>query len=309
MAVLFRPIIPVDHSHWAPVLRETLGPYDLRIAPEAVNPEDVTYLAGWRLFPGDAAAWPNLKAVLSFSAGVNQYVGHPEFPKNAALIRMIEPGLSQQMREYVLSYVLRFHRSHDHMRDMARGPWNTVIPPLSAERTVGIMGLGEMGGACARSLADLGFDVRGWSRTPKSLPGIENFAGMDSLPDFLAGTEILVCLLPLTPATQNILSRDTLSLLPRGACLINAARGKHLVEADLPPLLDSGHLDQVALDVFREEPLPPRHPFWNYPQIHITPHLAAITCPKTAAQSLKQSIAMIEGGERPPGWVDMRRGY
>lgn len=309
MAVLFRPVVPVDYSHWSPVLREMLDPYDLCIAPEEIDPARVTYLAGWKLFPGDATMWPNLKAVLGFGAGVNQYVGHPEFPRHAALIRMIEPGLSQQMKEYVLSYVLRFHREHDRLRDLATGPWNSTIPRPARERRIGIMGLGEMGGACANALQQLGFPVLGWSRSAKNLPGIDVFSGRDGLKPFLARSDILVCLLPLTKETENILSSHTLGHLPRGACLINAARGKHLVEEDLLPLLDSGHLDQVALDVFREEPLPPAHPFWTHPRLHITPHLAAVTCPPTGGRSLKNSIDMIERGERPPGWVDLDRGY
>lgn len=309
MTVLFRPVVPVDYSHWSPVLRAVLAPYDLRIAPEAVDPESVTYLAGWKLFPGDARNWPNLKAVLGFGAGVNQYVGHPEFPAHAALIRMIEPGLSQQMKEYVVGYVLRFHREHDHLRDLATGPWGSVIPKSAGERRIGIMGLGEMGRVCAEALQFLGFPVQGWSRGPKNLPGVESFYGRDGLAPFLASSDILVCLLPLTKETEDILNRETLGRLPRGACLINAARGRHLVEEDLLPLLDSGHLDQVVLDVFRTEPLPPAHPFWSHPNLHITPHLAAITNPATAAQSLKESIEMIERGERPPGWVDLARGY
>ncbi len=309
MTVLFRPVVPVDYSHWSPLLRNELAAYDLRIAPEEVDPAAVTYLAGWKLFPGDAVRWPNLKAVLGFGAGVNQYIGHSEFPRHAALVRMIEPGLSQQMKEYVLSYVLRFHREHDHLRDLALKPWGSDIPKPAWERRIGIMGLGEMGATCAMALQQLGFAVRGWSRSPKNLPGIESFCGAEGLNPFLAGSDILVCLLPLTRETKNILNRDTLGHLPRGACLINAGRGGHLVEEDLLPLLDSGHLDQVALDVFREEPLPPAHPFWSHPRLHITPHLAAVTYPPTAVKSLKNAIDMIERGEKPPGWVDPERGY
>ncbi len=309
MAVLFRPLIPVDNLHWVPLLKETLKPFDMRIWPDHGNPKDISYMVAWKVFPGDATAWPNLKAVLSLSAGVNQYIGHPDFPKGAQLIRMIEPGLSQGMMEYVVSYVLRFHKQHDHMRTLAKSPWGSVIPKLSRDRRVGIMGMGEMGAACAKALSALGFQVSGWSRTEKNIPGVKSFFGAEGLDAFLQQADILVCLLPLTSETRDILNRDTLSRLPRGACVINAARGKHLVDEDLLALLNSGHLDQVALDVFREEPLPQGHPFWAHPRIHITPHLAAITMPFTAAQSLKQSIQQLERGERPAGWVDMAKGY
>ena len=171
------------------------------------------------------------------------------------------------------------------------------------------MGLGEMGAACASTLKGLGFRVRGWSRTEKSLPDIENFAGSARLHEFLQGTDILVCLLPLTAETRDILNSDTLSQLPRGACIINAGRGKHLVEDDLLSLLRSGHIDKATLDVFREEPLPAGHPFWTHPRVHITPHLAAITRPSTAVHSLRQSIQQLERGEQPAGFVDTAKGY
>lgn len=309
MAILFRPTFPVDHLHWIPVIRKTLEPFDVRIHPDCGNPGDIAYLIAWKLIPGDSCAWPNLKAVLGLGAGINQFTGHPEFPKGAALIRMIEPGLSQGMVEYILSWTLRFHRHHDDMKTLSEGPWANVIPRLSSSRTVGIMGLGEMGMPCATALSTLGFKVRGWTRTPKTIPGLDVFSGPQALDAFLSETEILVCLLPLTPETHGILNRDTLSRLPRGACIINAGRGGHLTEEDLIPLLDSGHIHQAALDVFRQEPLPRDHPFRLHPRIHITPHLASITIPETGIQSLKTSIEQIERGERPAGWVDLTQGY
>jgi glyoxylate/hydroxypyruvate reductase A len=310
MAVLFRPVIPVDNSHWIPQMKRTLIHHDLRIWPDHGNKADITYMVAWKLFPGDAHEYPNLKAILSLSAGVNQYVGHPELPAHAQLIRMVEPGLSQGMREYVLSYALRFHRRHDHMKALSEElPWGNSVPALSHQRKIGVMGLGEMGMACVSALQSLGFAVNGWSRTPKDLPSVTCYAGLEGLDDFLGDSEILICLLPLTPETKGILNKDTLSKLPRGACIINAARGKHLVEDDLIPLLDSGQIDQVALDVFQEEPLPLTHPFRKHPRIHMTPHVAAITMPETGAESLKTAIEQIEQGIRPKGWVDLKRGY
>lgn len=309
MAVLFHPLIPVDKTHFLPLLREALREHDFRVFPDTGDKADITALITWKLFKGDATAYPNLRTILSLSAGVNQYIGHPELPKNVRLVRMIEPGLSQGMMEYVISYVMRFHKQHDHMKALAAQPWGSTIPPLASQRRIGIMGMGEMGRACATALTALGFPVNGWSRSDKTITGITHFTGQAGLGDFLKNTDILVCLLPLTADTQGILNKETLSLLPRGACLINAARGKHLVEEDLIPLLHSGHLDQAALDVFRVEPLPADHPFQHEMRIHITPHLAAITRPESAVESIKQALEQLAKGEDPAGLVDLGRGY
>ncbi len=309
MAVLFRPHFPVDKTHWVPALRRALDGMDFRVWPETGAATDIEYLIVWRLREGDHTAFPNLRAVLSLSAGINQYAGHPEFPAGARLVRMIEPGLRQGMLEYVASYALRFHREHDMIAAHAANmEWFEYIPKVAAQRTVGVMGLGELGAACAASLAGLGFNVLGWSRSRKEIPGVTSF-GEDGLDAFLAQSEILICLLPLTATTENILGRRTLGLLPKGAFVINAARGHHVVDEDLLALLDSGHLAGAALDVFRKEPLPQDHPFWTHPKIHVTPHLAAITIPETGAQSIRASIAALQRGENPPGLVDFGRGY
>ncbi|AEP08586.1 2-hydroxyacid dehydrogenase [Micavibrio aeruginosavorus] len=310
MAILFRPVYSVDNPHWVPALRAGLADLDMRIWPDVGNPSDITHMVAWKMFPGDRDAYPNLRAVLSLSAGVNQYIGHPEFPHPAKLIRMIEPGLSSGMVDYVTSYVLRFHRDHDLVQTGGASiPWGGIMPTLAKDRVVGILGLGEMGGACARALAALGFRVRGWARTRHAIDGVGVYAGQDQLPAFLKGCDILVCLLPLTPDTENILNRDVFAQLPRGACLINAARGKHLVEDDLIPALDSGQLRMAALDVFRTEPLPADHAFWSHPRILVTPHIAAITIPETGVAAIRQAIMMLDRGEEPPGLVDFERGY
>ena len=310
MAILFRPVYSVDNPHWVPALKAGLADLDMRIWPDVGNPADITHLIAWKLFPGDATAYPNLRAVLSLSAGVNQYVGHPEFPHPAKLIRMIEPGLCAGMVDYVTSYALRFHRDHDDVQaGGASIPWGGIMTALAKDRVVGIMGLGEMGASCARALAGLGFRVRGWARTPRIIDGVGVYAGHNQLPDFLKGCDILVCLLPLTPDTENILNRDLFAQLPRGAYLINAARGKHLVEDDLIPALESGQLRMAALDVFCTEPLPADHAFWGHRQMLVTPHIAAITIPETGVASIRQSIQMLESGQRPAGQVDFDRGY
>jgi len=174
---------------------------------------------------------------------------------------------------------------------------------------VGIMGLGHLGSDAARKLHALGFPVSGWSRTPKSIDGVTGFAGEGDLDTFLSGADILICLLPLTSATQGILNCRTLSKLPAGAYLINAARGEHLMEGDLIAALESGHLSGACLDVFREEPLPESHPFWSHPQVTVTPHVASLTYPRDVAPQIVANYHRVRAGQLPWNIVDLKRGY
>jgi glyoxylate/hydroxypyruvate reductase A len=193
--------------------------------------------------------------------------------------------------------------------NQARGVWQQIVTPPAQRRRVGVMGLGHIGGQCALTLATLGFDVAGWSRSPKSLPGVETFAGPQGLAPFLARTEILVCLLPLTPETKDILNARTFAALPRGAAIVNAGRGGHLVEADLLAALDGGHLSGATLDVFRTEPLPPDHPFWSHPRIRVTPHIASYIDPATGAGVVAENIRRYEVEGRLADMSDAVRGY
>lgn len=310
MAILFRPVFDYDHRDWVPALHQVFSDYDLRVAPEIGDPDDITYLIGWKLFQGDRTAWPRLKAVLPLSTGVDRFIGHPDFPMGAQLVRMIEPGLNQGMAEYITSFVLRFHREHDRWHTaQADRHWTHDIPKLASARTVGFLGLGNLAHTCMTMLKPFGFQLRGWSRSEKSWPGIKTFHGKGQLKEFLSSCEILVCLLPLTTETENILNYNTLAALPPGACLINPARGRELVDADLLALLDSGHINYAVLDVFRQEPLPADHPFWVHPRILMTPHIAAVTMPQTGAHALRQAIETLEAGGIPAGLVDPAKGY
>lgn len=310
MAILFRPSVPIDQEYWAPALRDAFAGDDLRIAPDTGDASDIEFLIAWKLEEGDKTRWPSLKALLSLSAGVNQYVGHPELPDDIRLIRMLDPGLMAGMCEYVASFVYRFHREHDALAaERADVEWSSRIPKLASDRSVGFLGLGTLGQACANALRPAGFRLRGWGRSEKQVDGVESFHGPAGLGPFLGGTDILVNLLPLTPETEDIIDAKLLRQLPRGACLINAARGKHVVDADLIAALDDGQIAMAALDVFRKEPLPADHPFWTHPKILITPHLAAVTTPRTAIPVLKENIAMLRAGKTPAGQVDLSRGY
>ncbi|MGH8846483.1 MAG: 2-hydroxyacid dehydrogenase, partial [Polaromonas sp.] len=216
-----------------------------------------------------------LKGVFNIGAGVDALM-KLRLPPGVPVVRLDDAGMSVQMAEYVCHAVIRHFREFDgYEADVAEGKWSYRKPRSRADFPVGIMGLGVLGERVAQALQAFEFPVRGWSRSPKSLPGVQCFAGDEQFNDFLAATRILVCLLPLTPGTHDIMSRDSLSYLQPGGYVINVARGAHLVDEDLIALIDSGHLAGATLDVFRTEPLPAEHPLWRHPKITITPHTSA----------------------------------
>jgi glyoxylate/hydroxypyruvate reductase A len=207
-------------------------------------------------------------------------------------------------------HVLRHHRRQRLIEANQRAQvWDVIESPTAPSRKVGIMGLGELGAASAQALAALEFDVAGWSRTAKEIPGVTCLHGETGMSDFLAHSEILVCLLPLTPQTDGILSAGLFNRLPRGASLINAARGGHQVEDDILAALESGQLSETTLDVFRQEPLPAGHPFWSHPLVTVTPHNASLTDPDGAVRQVLANIARIRRGEPPTNIVDPGAGY
>ncbi len=218
--------------------------------------------------------------------------------------------MTDAMSEYVALQVLRLHRQDiEYMAQQHAVAWEEREQKNAAERPVGILGFGALGQDAGKKLKTLGFDVAGWSRSAKEVPGFEAFAGHEGFDALLARSEILVCLLPLTAETRGILNAAAFARLPRGAALVNAGRGGHLVEEDLIPALDSGQLSGAVLDVFREEPLPLEHPFWRHPRIIVTPHIAAETHPPTAAPIIRDAIRCFEAGLPVPNRVDPARGY
>ena len=308
--VLLYACTGVDSEAWLSALRRELPEVEIRESLADGRAAEVDFAFVWKQPPGLLRQLPNVRAVFSLGAGVDSILGDPELPAGVPLIRMVDPGLAVGMNEFVLMRVLHYHRGMPEYESNQRLPrWEPRLPPLPEERRIGILGLGALGGLCARTLADLGFDVAGWSRTAKHLDGITTFAGDAGLAALLSRTQILVCLLPLTPQTEGILNRDTLAALPRGAFVINVARGQHVVDADLIAALDSGHIAGATLDVFREEPLPPAHPFWAHPRITVVPHVAAITQVKTAARTLASNIRVMLAGKAPPHVVDRTQGY
>jgi glyoxylate/hydroxypyruvate reductase A len=264
----------------------------------------------WRMAPGMLKTLPNLRFIFSRGAGVDHLLLDPNLPQGVPICRVVDPYLTQRMSEYVALHVLRYHRRQPEFdAQQAQGKWHELYFPTAPERKVGIMGLGELGSAAAQALKSLGFDVAGWTRSAKSVSGIENFHGPEGLEAFLARSEILVCLLPLTSETKGILNADLFRRLPKGAVIINAARGGHLVQDDLIPALDSGALSYAALDVFTPEPLPADHPFWRDPRITLSPHVASITDPRTVVQLIAENVRRWRAGEALLHLVDVKRGY
>jgi glyoxylate/hydroxypyruvate reductase A len=223
---------------------------------------------------------------------------------------MVDPSLTAGMSEYVVMSVLHHHRYMlDYTAQQRAGRWHLLgqIPPW--RRRVGVMGLGVLGGDALAKLKVFDFDLAGWSRRPKEIPGVETFHGSEGFTAFLAGSQILVCLLPLTAETEGILNARTFQALPRGAAVINAARGGHLVEEDLLEALASGQVSGATLDVFHQEPLPAGHPFWAHPRVVVTPHAASLTIAETAARYIVDSMAKARAGQPLDNVVDLARGY
>ena len=208
----------VDTSAWLTALRTELTDVDIRVWPDSGPVDEVDFAFVWKYPPGLLASFPKLRAIFSLGAGVESILADSALPENVPLVRMVDPGLAIGMNEFVLMRVLHYHRempAHESSQQQQR--WHRTVAPLPEDRRVGLLGLGELGGACARTLVGLGFDVAGWTRNPRALPGMQTFAGREQLEAFLARTQILVCLLPLTPDTANIIDRRTLDALPRGA--------------------------------------------------------------------------------------------
>ena len=253
-----------------------------------------------------------LKGIFNIGAGVDALLGL-RLPPGVPVVRLDDAGMSVQMAEYVCHAVIRHFREFDgYEADAAQGKWSYRKPRLRADFPVGVMGLGVLGERVSRALAQFDFPVRGWSRSPKAIPGVQCFSGDADFNDFLAASRILVCLLPLTPETENIMRRDTLARLQPGGYVINVARGHHLVDDDLIALLDSGHLAGATLDVFRAEPLPRAHAFWTHPKITVTPHTSARTLRDESIAQIAGKIQALESGaplDSLAGRVDLNKGY
>ena len=292
---------------WLAALRAALPQASIDVWAPGAPPGD--YAVVWAPPQTFLDEQPGLKALFNLGAGVDALT-QLRFSPTTRLVRLDDAGMSVQMAEYVVHALIRHFREFDgYAADVAQGKWSFRKPRLREDFPVGIMGLGVLGQRVARAVQAFEFPVLGWSRSAKDVPGVRCYAGLEQLDDFLVETRVLVCLLPLTEETRGILNRQTLSLLRPGAYVINVARGGHLVEDDLIPLLDSGQLAGAALDVFREEPLPAHHPFWQHPKITITPHTAARTLRDESVAQIAGKILRLERGDSIAGIVDPTRGY
>jgi glyoxylate/hydroxypyruvate reductase A len=311
MAVLFLSKTPGQAEIYKPLLERELPDMEIRTWPsEAGNLADITYAVVGLPEPGVLQQCPNLKAILSTWAGVDRLLADPTLPRHLPLSRMVDPLLTVDMSHFAIHWVIHFHRNiHRHLAAQREGRWEQIRYPEASRRRVGIMGLGHLGSDAARRLAALGFDVGGWDAVPKQIEGVAAFLGEAQFVPFLNRTDILVSLLPLTAKTRGILNARSLAALPEGAYVISIARGGHIVDADLLAALDAGHIAGAALDSFNEEPLPPAHPYWRHSKVFVTPHVASLTTPRTAAREVAIDIRRLERGELPRHLVDIERGY
>jgi glyoxylate/hydroxypyruvate reductase len=292
---------------WIDNLRTALPQADVQEWQPGAAPAD--YVVVWAPPQVLFDQQPALKGVFNIGAGVDALM-KLRLPPQAVLVRLDDAGMSVQMAEFVCHALIRHFRELDVFEsEMKQGRWGFRKPRIRAEFPVGIMGLGVLGQRVAQAIAQFEFPVLGWSRTARSVPGVECFAGAEQFDAFLAATRVLVCLLPLTDETRDVMNRDTLSKLRPGGYVINVARGAHLVDEDLIALLDSGHLAGAALDVFRTEPLPAEHPFWRHPKIALTPHASARTLREESVAQIAGKILALERGEPVAGVVDRERGY
>jgi glyoxylate/hydroxypyruvate reductase A len=309
MALLFQSSID-SAERWSAELHRLLPDLEIRAWPQIGNAGEIDVALVWRPPAGLLAALPNLKLIAALGAGVDHILGDPGLPAGVPVMRLIDPYMTAAMSEYVQLQVLRLHRQDTaYLAQQRERVWREWPQPNAAGRRVGVLGMGELGRDAALKLSVLGFDVAGWSRTERRLPGIACFHAAEGLRALLARSEILVCLLPLTPATEGILDARLFAGLPRGAAIVNCARGRHLVEADLVAALDSGQISAAVLDVFRDEPLPPQHPFWSDPRILVTPHVAAATHAPTAAPVVADNLRRLRQGRSLLHLVDRERGY
>ncbi len=286
-----------DPEGWIAEFKRAAPDLDVRLWDDRGDPADIDVVLAWRHPKGAPKRYPNLKLIVALGAGYEHILGDPDRPAGVPVVRLVDDKLTQAMTEYVLLHVLRYHRLMPAFEAAQRERrWIKPTPPETDARRIGILGLGALGKDAARRLVDLGFPVAAWSRSPKPVPGIEVFHGAAQLAAFAARTDILVCLLPLNDAMRGIVDADLLAALPRGAYVINPARGGHVIDGDLIAALDSGHIAGATLDVFHTEPLPTVHPFWTHPKVTLTPHIASTTNARSSVPQIVENIRHVRDG-------------
>ncbi len=299
-----------DMHKWLPHLEQHLPDERIVVYPDVPDPDSIDVALVANPPAGTLATLPNLKLIQSLWAGVDALLGDPSLPRAVPLARLVDPALTQAMIETVLTHTLMLHRQLPQYRvQQNQKLWRALEQPSSIERTICVLGLGQLGRACATALRSVGFRVIGWSTRAATLEGVTAYHGFDQLTLALEHSDIVVNLLPLTPDTHGIFNAQTLNAMRRGSSLINVARGAHVVEADLLTALDAGHLEHAVLDVFAQEPLVATHPFWQHPKITVLPHVAATTNSATASRIVAQNVKRLREGKPLEHLVDVARGY
>lgn len=295
---------------WRSELTRLCPGMDFRIWPDVGNPEEIEFALIWSPPEGELAKFPNLKVACSLGAGVDHLFKPGMIPEDVTIVRLVDETMGTQMREWIAYAVLRLHREMPVFDQQQReGLWKSHPNPDTAKTKVGILGIGELGRMAGQALRAFDFPVMGWSRSPKQVEGIECFHGPDGLTEMLRQTNIAVCLLPLTPETKGILNAERFALMPKGASVVNAARGAHIDDDALLAALDSGQIAFAMMDVFQTEPLPADHRYWNHPRVTITPHAASLTPPYTSAPQVAENYRRMLAGEPLMNVVDRKQGY
>ena len=300
-----------DMDVWSSSLQEAMPEMDVRVYPDEGNVHEIEYAVVWKHPRGILKQYPNLKAILSLGAGVDHVISDPELPDGLPIVRLVDKKLTHEMILHSLHWVLHFHSDqyqyriqHQHREGIQQSSVQ------SEDRTIGIMGLGNIGKAIGESLVNLDFKVVGWGARPKnSLGAIEYYYGHEQLSKFLSETDILINVLPLTENTINLLTKSELEVLPKGSFIINIGRGGIINEDDLLSVLDEGHITAAALDVFAEEPLPENNSLWTHPSVYITPHIAGQSNPGSAAKTIAENIRLVEKGKDPYPIYSLNSGY
>lgn len=299
-----------DPQAWRQALCAALPGLRFLAGPACDRPEEVDIALVWTPPPQGLDAFPNLRAVLSLGAGVDQLRLDALTRPGIAVARLVDPALTARMVEYCKAAAFFFHRDfHLHARHQARREWNFIAPVDARERRILVLGQGVLGAAVATALAAEDFQVTGWSRSPRTLPGVAGVAGAAGLAGAAGSSDIVINLLPLTPQTRGILDREFFSWCKPGSCLVQVGRGAHLNEPDLLAALEQGRVAAAFLDVFAQEPLPPDHPFWSHPQLRLTPHVASLGDPAHSAAAVIENIRRAMQGAPLLNAVDRTTGY